>query len=251
MRLELLREVGSTRAELLRQSGLRTVEDVARSDQGAIEAVLGRGRGRIAWLHARSLLNGKPLLIDGNRTFPTSVIWLDVEASLDGDDPWLVGVLRPGDREVEQFMELDPARHRAIIEAIGRVAAGRPGTPFATWGSFDRSSLVRACRRLGLAEPEWLDRSRWLDALTWVSRAVVLPLEGMGLKEVAAWFGYRWTEGDVDGLRVGAWYSAYLTFGRRFDVDRVRSYNRDDVMAMPAVVRGVSSLMSPSLDFGG
>ena len=62
------------------------------------------------------------------------------------------------------------------------------------------------------------------------------------LKAVAPVCGFRWSQDGVDGLTAQLMYLEWLKSGDDAVIERVRQYNREDVLAMVAVDRFVTGL---------
>lgn len=143
---------------------------------------------------------------------------------------------------MQQLQELDWREHASHLTAFQRAVERHERPALVQWGTFDRGAMERAHRLNGLALPSWLEQ-KWLDAGSWVCRAVALPFKGRGLKEVARHFGFTEHDLDLDGLLVGQLYSRYRDQGQTFDVEKVRAYNRSDVLAVEHVVRAVQAIL--------
>jgi predicted RecB family nuclease len=174
-------------------------------------------------------------------------IFLDLETSFDcHDDPWLIGLLLPDQKKPIHLMELDLQRHAGQVLALGQILARYPGLPIYHWGHFDRTALRRTHARLQLPLPDWLQSERWFHLTRWLKSTLVLPARGHGLKEVASYFELPWRHTELDGQVVGMWYTAFRERGRQFDVERVREYNEDDVLAMVHTLRRARELLHAS-----
>ncbi len=236
--------IGSVTAQRLALGGIASVRELLAGDGRDVASIAGVGvrTARRLRASARAARDRVPVLLEPDAPFPDDAVIVDVETSADrADDPWLVGLKAWGDEPVQQFEELDASRHADHLGRVG-VALGRwPGAALVRWGTFDRAPVERAHRRLAVEVPAWVDRS-WFDACAWMKRVVALPVDGAGLKSVAAHFGYVFAHVGIDGFTVGKWYTLYRDEGAPFDVAKVRSYNRDDVLAVEHVVRAVQKL---------
>jgi hypothetical protein len=244
--LAAIRGVGRARAERLQRAGFRSVDDLVDAAPDSLSRVCSnvhvarRLRGQ-----ARALRDGKPVLLERSQLFPEQALIVDVETSVDRkDDPWLVGFKHLGRGKVQQLQELDPSRHGAHLRRFGAAIVRGHVERFVQWGPFDRGALGRAHTRVNTKQPRWLQDERWMNACAWVERVVALPLPDSKLTTVARYFGYERAFTDLSGLEVGLQYSRYREAGTPFDVKKVRAYNRDDVLALEHVVRGVQALVA-------
>ena len=238
--------IGRTLAGGLRSRGVHTVADLTTLSAAEISATSG---GRITparaarmLLHARAMTEGRAFVLAGATPPPPALLLIDLESSADRhDDPWLVGLLGPGEAEVRQVESLDPACHGEVIEFVDAALRAVPGARPASWGSYDRDVLRKCCSRLRVPRPGWL--SDWFDAHNWVRRTLVPPCPTYGIKALAGSLGFAWQHGDVDGYTVGTAYSAWRDRGVPFPRERFREYNRDDVWAMARVMRRTTALV--------
>lgn len=236
--------VGCTTATKLNQAGIRTMSDILAGDGREVAAVVGSAstvrRMRAA---ARAQTTGVPVLLSPAEQFPADSVIVDVETSFDRqDDPWLVAFRPFGGSRVRQLQELDPAQHREHLVRVDKRLSAFAGSRFVRWGTFDRAALARAYCAVGLPTPRWIAEDAWFDACSWMNRVVALPAASSGLKDVGEHFGYRFAHPMLGGQLVGQWYTMYRTKGAAFDVQKVRAYNRDDVVGVEHVVRAVQAL---------
>ncbi len=101
------------------------------------------------------------------------------------------------------------------------------------WHNYERTHMERLIERYGFsheAEPI-LDSMRDLykDAVA----NFAFPTYGNGLKEIAAYIGYKWKHADVNAMESIAMYFEYVKDPdvNREKLEKVIDYNRDDCMA--------------------
>ena len=234
--------IGPATAARLHGHGFRNMADLLDGDGGELARVVGVAPGRRIRAHARALREGRPVLIAPEEPFPAGALIMDVETSLRLDDPWLVAIKPWGLAAVRQYQELNATRHDAHLTKVGKAILRQRWSCLVQWGTFDRGALERAHRRVRLVPPAWLRKDAWLDACAWLRRVVALPIGSNDLKSVAEYFKYSFAVSGVDGFTAGVLYTRYRSEGVKFDIARLRAYNRDDVIAVEHVVRAVQSL---------
>ena len=236
--------ISEGRAERLGHAGLTTVGQIAEASPEVLMQHLGRKTGASVHRQAIALHTGKPHLNIAARPIPLPLLYLDTEySSFPGDDPWLVGLLPPGQEAVEQFVEPDPARQGRLIEWLDAMLAEHPDALLATWTMADRRVLLKACARVGISPPDWLDLEVcWLDLCAAMRESAVLPVRSHKLVDIASWFGFSWSEPEYDGLVVGMLYAAHRDRGSDLPVEAIKAYNADDVRAMARIVEGLVRL---------
>lgn len=117
---------------------------------------------------------------------------------------------------------------------------------FASWpilhyGETESLALRRMAQRQGVSDSDLTDlRHRLVDVHARVRSHWRLPLNSYGLKSVAAWRGFRWSQTGADGARALLWWRQWQGEGQRrrgnsHALDWIFRYNRDDCLATWAV----------------
>ncbi|MFM7677133.1 MAG: TM0106 family RecB-like putative nuclease, partial [Synechococcus sp.] len=213
---------------------------------------------------ARVQASGRPERLDPGEALPElrrapGVLLYDIESDPDARDDFLHGfvVLPRGDAGADPWPADggSGARYRAVLalqehgEArlwlrLQRLLARYPGWPLLHYGETEAISLVRLAQRQGASEGEVLQlRSRLVDVHARLKRHWRLPVNSYGLKAVAAWRGFRWSQNGVDGARCLLWWRQWRQWrherqrGRHShrQLQRIFRYNRDDNLATWAV----------------
>ena len=89
-----------------------------------------------------------------------------------------------------------------------------------------------------------------MDVHARIRRHWRLPLSSYGLKAVAAWRGFQWSQPGVDGARALLWWRQWQGTGpeRRGSTHALRwifRYNRDDCLATWAVAQWLLEAEQP------
>jgi hypothetical protein len=120
-------------------------------------------------------------------------------------------------------------------------ARQRPGTPTITWAG-TRAEFTKthsSIPSLNLRSLLAALRLHHLDVYQFMVRNVRLPIPGMGLKEVARYFGIERKSPIVDGIEANRIYAAFLQ-ARGTDREKLRQelqqYNQDDLDCTAQVV---------------
>ncbi len=236
--------VGKAGFSLLVKRDLRTVKDVAKASLDELRGPL-KGRSRSIQRHAWARVRGTPIVDPEARPLSSPLLHLDAEyAGEGGDCPWLIGLLPPDEETVLQHVEMRPDKQGDLIEWLDATLEKHSDGLLTTWGPHDRVVLLKACTRLGISPPEWLELEvYWLDLCTEIKRRIALPTRGYTLEEVARLFGFRWSVPELDGYIVGTMYNELLSNGRELPLEMVKAYNVDDVRAMAVVEAECRSLL--------
>jgi uncharacterized protein len=136
---------------------------------------------------------------------------------------------------------------RRLWRRLRALLARYPDWPLLHYGETEVIGLVRLAQRQGASEAEVQRlRGRMLDVHARLRRHWRLPVSSYGLKAVAAWLGFAWSQKGVDGARCLLWWRQWRQWHRaggargrasRHQLQRIFLYNRDDSLATWAVVR--------------
>ncbi len=238
-----LPEVGQARFGHLTDAGLDTIYKVATAPLERLQEPLKSAATKVQ-KHARARLDGTPIINPEQKPLASPLLFLDTEYSSNGSDaPWLVGVLPADQDRVLQFLQLDPDKQGETIEWLDATLDKHPDGILTTWGATDRIVLLKACSRLGISPPEWLELEvYWMNLFVEIKRRLTLPTRGYTLDEVASFFGYCWSVPELEGRLVGQMYAEHLESGRPLPLEMIKAYNTDDVKAMAVVERAYRAL---------
>jgi uncharacterized protein len=122
-----------------------------------------------------------------------------------------------------------------------------PDWPVLHYGETEKIQLLRLAERQGVSEAERTALQRRLvDVHLRLRRHWLLPVNSYGLKAVASWLGFRWSQSGVDGARCLFWWRLWRQWrgtppppgcpprGRQ-ELVRIFRYNHDDGLATWAV----------------
>ncbi|MFM9072892.1 MAG: TM0106 family RecB-like putative nuclease, partial [Cyanobium sp.] len=122
-----------------------------------------------------------------------------------------------------------------------------PDWPVLHYGETEKIQLLRLAERQGVSEADRAAlQHRLVDVHLRLRRHWLLPVNSYGLKAVASWLGFRWSQPGADGAhcllrwrRWRQWCAASpqpgaFRRGRR-ELERIFDYNRDDALATWAV----------------
>ncbi len=116
-----------------------------------------------------------------------------------------------------------------------------PDWPVLHYGETESIYLLRLAERQGASPGERQAlKARLIDVHQRLRQHWLLPVNSYGLKAVAAWRGFRWSQSGVDGARCLLWWRQWRLGVRmparsRHQLRRIFTYNRDDCLATWAV----------------
>ena len=262
--------IGAKRRELLLELGISNLADLAARDPARLADQLevhGEQHREIAAQlvgQAQVQQSGEPLCLDGGPALPElaqapGVILYDIESDPDARDDFLHGfVVVERGSDGSWPMDLSSSRYQPLLalfehgearlwQRLSRFLARYPTWPLLHYGETEALGLVRLARRQGASEAE-IERLvvRLVDVHARLKRHWRLPVSSYGLKAVASWLGFAWSQKGVDGARCLLWWRQWRQWrhepgprGRasRHHLARIFIYNRDDSYATWAVAR--------------
>jgi len=183
------------------------------------------------------------------------VLLYDIESDPDARDDFLHGFLRlerdaegrwpagplplggPGAGHYQPVLALYEHGEARLWQRLARLLAAYPDWPVLHYGETESVGLLRLAERQGADEAERARlRARLIDVHQRLRRHWLLPVNSYGLKAVAGWRGFRWSQSGVDGARCLLWWRQWRQGGRqprrgRLQLGRIFLYNRDDCRA--------------------
>ena len=269
--------IGGKRREMLLELGINSLDQLAASDpQQLAEALAVHGeqhRDSAASLVAQARVQARgqperlqppaPATSDPVTSAPGAidplpelahapgVLLIDIESDPDARDDFLHGfvvVPRMGDGTWPR-LGAGPWRYQPLLalhhhgearlwSRLRRVLARYPDWPLLHYGETESIALVRLAQRQGASAQEIAQlRARLLDVHARLRLHWRLPVNSYGLKAVASWLGFRWSQPGVDGARCLLWWRQWRRDGGRARLQRIFTYNRDDNLATWAVAR--------------
>jgi len=269
--------IGGKRRELLLELGITSVDQLAAADPDrlaedlAVHSEQHREVAPALVAQARVQQEGAPRR-NGEAAGPSlpelaaapGVLLYDIESDPDARDDFLHGLVRlergpdgrwpgaPGPGEIlgryQPLLALHEHGEALLWRRLSTLLARYPDWPVLHYGETESVSLLRLAERQGASEAERQRlRARLVDVHQRLRRHWLLPVNSYGLKAVAGWLGFRWSQKGVDGARCLLWWRQWRegsggprrpsrgALGRK--LQRIFRYNQDDSLATWAVVR--------------
>ena len=272
--------IGAKRRDMLQELGVRGLGDLAAADPDRLAAQMerfGEQHGEVARslvAQARCQRDGQPELLQDSPALPElinapGVLLYDIESDPDARHDFLHGFWRLP-RAADGSWDLDAARYQPLLvlaehgeqrcwQRLDRYLRRHGSWPVLHYGETESLALRRMAERQGVAEPQVNQlRSRLVDVHARVRSHWRLPLNSYGLKAVAAWQGFRWSQTGVDGAHALLWWRQWqgdgpTRRGSTHALNWIFTYNRDDCRATWAVADWLSrqSGMPPQSTEGG
>lgn len=185
---------------------------------------------------------GSPeLKIDGTPVF------LDVEALPDRDFYYLIGLrIDSGESVVQHSLWADGREdEKKIWRDFINLLEQLKNPVLICYGSFERTFLKAMCDRYGGPDKESIVAkaiSSPLNLLSFIYGRIYFPTFSNGLKEIAAFLGFKWSEKLASGLQSISWREMWEASRDSVCQKRIIRYNSEDCEALELVMQVVSEL---------
>lgn len=222
--------------------GIRTITQLAH---------LFRPRRRSRMIHTtgRFYYELKALAIRDQKTFilqspdiantPT-LIFIDFEGIPDQDFYYLLGgIIVTGGEIKEQFSFWSEDKEQTInnFSKLFTLLSQYPDTPIYHYGSYESKAFKDTVKKTGgKFKEEWASlEKRMVNLLAYFRTHVYPPTYSNGLKEIAGFLGFKWTDVNADGYTSISWHKQWEETGLQFWKDKLLEYNHDDCKALHVV----------------
>lgn len=271
--------IGAKRREMLLELGIDGLAALANADPQRLAEQLqrfGEQHGAVAAplvAQARAQRDGHVQALDPTPALPElidapGVLLYDIESDPDARDDFLHGfVSLPRDPDGRWALERASYHPLLVLQEHGearcwqrlnRFLTHYAGWPVLHYGETECLALCRMAKRQGLHDSDLQTlRCRLVDVHARLRRHWRLPLNSYGLKRVADWLGFRWSQKGVDGARALLWWRQWRGDGPQHRgqiqlLQRIFVYNRDDGLATWTVAAWMlAATSSAQLGVGG
>ncbi len=238
--------VGEKTLEKLNSAGIEQVEDLLKADIARISELARLSVGNLERfaLHAKALVEGRPIVLSTLDKPEGPMVYLDIETNLDQSLVWLVGVYSESRREFRGFFAKAESEEKKILADFLRFMALEPNSAIGFYActGFDKRVLESRLSEHGLPTEVC---ERMFDLCIPLRKAVVFPLKSYGIKSLSTYFGYEYKHPELDGFAVAQMYlDEYLASHDPALEQRLLEYNKDDVMFLKDLTDQVSLLTS-------
>ena len=191
------------------------------------------------------------------------VLIYDIESDPDARDDFLHGLLllprtaaggwpaanAAGLGRYQPLLALQEHGEERLWQRLRRLLARYPDWPVLHYGETEAIGLLRLAERQGASEAERQRlKARLVDVHLRLRRHWLLPVNSYGLKAVAGWLGFRWSQKGVDGARCLLWWRQWRRRRDRREcagLRRIFRYNHDDTLATWVVARWLLDQEAP------
>jgi predicted RecB family nuclease len=176
---------------------------------------------------------GSPELPDA----PTR-IFLDLEGDPERNFVYLVGMIveQNGVQERHSFGAADIADELRIFEQFREVLDRNEPYMLYAYGSYEAAFVKRMSTVSG--QPEICEKilTRLVNVLSTIHSHFYFPTYSNGLKAIAGYLGFRWTESDASGIQSIVWRRRWEVGRFAAYKDKLLNYNMEDCIALLRVI---------------
>ena len=164
-------------------------------------------------------------------------LYLDIEGDPERGFCYLIGlVVRVGDADERHSFWIDsPSEEPLLLAQFLDVAALYPDAIIYTYGSYESAFLKRTGKVNGREEEVRAILARTFNVLSVVYLHVYFPVYSNGLKTIAGYMGFRWTEPDASGILSVVWRRKWEENRLAALKDTLITYNLEDCDALRMV----------------
>src|SRR6266849_2573971 len=174
--------------------------------------------------------------------------YLDVEGVPDRDFYYLIGLrIKSGDAYVQYaFWANELSEDKEIWASFLQALAKIDNPQLIHYGSYETTFLKRMKERYreAVEHPAFLDQliAESVNVLSVIYAQIYFPTYSNGLKEIAQYLGFQWSESDASGLHTLIWRSQWECSEDAGLKQKLVTYNAEDCEALERVTSAIAHL---------
>jgi len=177
----------------------------------------------------------------------TTRVYLDVEGIPDENFYYLIGLVMDDGKSVSShsFWANDKSEERTIWTSFLEIMKHIPDYALFHYGSYETKFIKQMGSEYG-GNTELLEkiRSRCFNVLSAIYGRVYFPTYSNGLKSIASFLGFKWSESNASGLTSVLWRRRWEESLDEAWKQKLITYNNDDCVALRIVDAGLRSISS-------
>src|SRR5438046_1852529 len=172
-------------------------------------------------------------------------VYVDVEGLPDRDFYYLIGIrIKAGDSVVHHSLWADnPSDEGSIWREFLSILIEVENPVLIHYGSFETVFLKRMRQRYG-APPNGSLAAKALESpinlLSVIFGQIYFPTYSNGLKDIAGWLGFKWSDQDVSGVQSIRWRDTWEQTKASLAKEKLIAYNLEDCAALELTARAVA-----------
>ncbi len=250
--------IGASRRKILHELGINSLDSLAGFDPETLKKslrVYGEQHSDIAHQiisQAKAQKNGNIERLDPTKALPElikapGVLIYDIESDPDAREDFLHGFVRV-EKKLSGGWDLKGAKYHPILllfehrekyswERIKCKMKKYQNWPILHYGETEVLSIYKMAERQGESKEQLkLLQNRFIDIHARLRKHWRIPLNSYGLKSVAQWSGFKWSQPGADGAKALLWWrqwrdAEHQSWSRSNSLRWILQYNQDDCLA--------------------
>jgi predicted RecB family nuclease len=189
----------------------------------------------------------KKIYVLGTPKLPGSPVrmYLDCEGDPGRGFVYLIGltIVGGGEDRHYSFWADNEADQRSIFKQFLDTVARHAGFTLFYYGSYERAFLRRMRKEAG--KKQLVDRvlANSCNVVSVIHASIYFPTYSNGLKDVGAYLGCTWSEGNASGAQSVAWRRAWESGGGDAIRQKLLTYNAEDCAALRRVTECIADIV--------
>lgn len=176
-------------------------------------------------------------------------VYLDVEGIPDRDFYYLIGVrIRMGDKITQHSLWADTqADENTIWNKFIAILSGIDNPSIIHYGNFEMSFLKQMYKRYGGPEQGSIvfnAINNHLNLLSFIYARIYFSTYSNGLKEIARYLGFNWTDADAAGIQTIIWRTDWEQSQDDVLKQKLIGYNAEDCEALVYITEFVRNILA-------
>ena len=247
--ITLLRGMGEKEVNRYARKGISTVTQLSCTFRLRKRGKRVKTQQRPQYFALRALaLREKKIYVLGTPILPITPVrlYFDCEGDPERGFVYLIGLTVVGDGEERHYSYWadNEAEERPIFQQFLDVVGRYPGSALIYYGSYERAFLRRMRK---VAQGKKLVDRLLADSCNVVSviyASIYFPTYSNGLKQVGAYLGCTWSEGNASGAQSVAWRRAWESGGENSVKQKLITYNAEDCAALRRVTECIAEIVA-------
>lgn len=180
-------------------------------------------------------------------------VYVDVEGLPDRGFYYLIGVRFWNGEMIEQhslWADSQKDEEKIWLKFL-KLLRGIDHPMLVCYGSYEMTYIKTMCSRYG--RPSKRSKienvfSSVINLLSIIYGRVYFPVTSNGLKEIAGYCGFHWTEIEASGVKSIVWRELWETSGNLSEKEKLIQYNAEDCEALESVTQKVLTLQNPQTE---
>jgi predicted RecB family nuclease len=247
--ITLLRGMGEKEVKRYVRKGISTVTQLSCTFRLRKRGKRVKAQQRPHYFALQALaLREKKVYVLGTPTLPTASvrIYCDCEGDPERGFVYLIGltVVGAGEERHYSFWADNEAEEMSIFKQFLDTVARYPGSAFFYYGSYERAFL----RRMRKVAPgkKLVDHvlANSCNIISVIHAGIYFPTYSNGLKDVGAYLGCTWSDGNASGAQSVAWRRTWESGGGDAVKQKLITYNAEDCAALRRVTECIAEIVA-------